>query len=371
MLKLDLDRSIDQLERELVALEELIGKARRRQAELVADLDVRQVHHVDGARSLQEWLRGRLDLSSHTARDLVDVARQTSQREDVVEACDGSSFERLVATLRLATSGADVETVERSFGFDLAGADRLRVRHRRLDRYGERDIFVDRHLFFQDSLDHTRGKINVEMPGFEYAIVRDAIEIRADQFGDLPGPKQSRTQRNVDALVAISQDSIEPLAAIDSDASAPSGPLTTIFIDGAHAASRGETGAEIRFGPRVGPAVLDEMLCTGRIQLVGLEGGKPVVTSDATKSIPPAVVEYVKWRDGGCGIAGCHSRYRLQVHHIKFRASGGSHDPDNLMTLCWFHHHVVVHGLGFRIDPDSPPRNRRFLRSFSGTDPPG
>lgn len=113
------------------------------------------------------------------------------------------------------------------------------------------------------------------------------------------------------------------------------------------------------------------MLCTGRIQLVGLEDGKPVVTSDATRSIPPAVVEYVKWRDGGCGIAGCHSRYRLQVHHIKFRASGGSHDPDNLTTLCWFHHHVVVHGLGFRIDPDYPSRNRRFLRNFSGADPPG
>jgi hypothetical protein len=63
---------------------------------------------------------------------------------------------------------------------------------------------ASRYLFFQDALDHTRGKINVEMPGFEYAIVRDAIEIRADQFGDLPGPKQSRTQRNVDALVAIS-----------------------------------------------------------------------------------------------------------------------------------------------------------------------
>ncbi|HET7845961.1 MAG TPA: HNH endonuclease [Acidimicrobiia bacterium] len=45
---------------------------------------------------------------------------------------------------------------------------------------------------------------------------------------------------------------------------------------------------------------------------------------------------------------GCHSRYRLQPHHIKERQHGGDHHPDNLVTLCWFHHHVVVHERGFR-----------------------
>jgi hypothetical protein len=25
------------------------------------------------------------------------------------------------------------------------------------------------------------------------------------------------------------------------------------------------------------------------------------------------------------------------------------------------HHHVVVHGMGYRIDPESPPVRRRFL----------
>ena len=100
-------------------------------------------------------------------------------------------------------------------------------------------------------------------------------------------------------------------------------------------------------------------------------GGKPVVTSDAARGIPPAVRRLVAWRDGGCTIAGCRSRYRLQVHHIKPRAAGGDHDPDNLTTLCWFHHHVVAHRLGHRIDPDSPPGKRRFLRNHTtGTDPP-
>ena len=49
------------------------------------------------------------------------------------------------------------------------------------------------------------------------------------------------------------------------------------------------------------------------------------------------------------------------VHHIIERSKGGDHSPDNLTTLCWWHHHVAVHRQGMRIDPQSPPRRRRLL----------
>ena len=56
------------------------------------------------------------------------------------------------------------------------------------------------------------------------------------------------------------------------------------------------------------------------------------------------------------------SRYRLQIHHITRWADGGRTDPQNLTTLCWFHHHVAIHGQGFTIDPHSPPQRRRLLQ---------
>jgi hypothetical protein len=56
------------------------------------------------------------------------------------------------------------------------------------------------------------------------------------------------------------------------------------------------------------------------------------------------------------------SRYRLQIHHITRWADGGRSDPENLTTVCWFHHQVVIHGRGFRIDPESPPQRRRLLQ---------
>ncbi|MGB9359214.1 MAG: HNH endonuclease, partial [Acidimicrobiia bacterium] len=62
-----------------------------------------------------------------------------------------------------------------------------------------------------------------------------------------------------------------------------------------------------------------------------------------------------------CTISGCTSRYRLQIHHIDPWSDGGRTDPENLTTLCWFHHHVVIHGQGHRIDPTSPPQRRRLL----------
>ncbi|MEA3501731.1 MAG: HNH endonuclease, partial [Actinomycetota bacterium] len=66
----------------------------------------------------------------------------------------------------------------------------------------------------------------------------------------------------------------------------------------------------------------------------------------------------------------CTSRYRLEPHHIVLRSDGGTHDPENLTTLCWFHHHVAVHQQGFRIDPNSPALCRRLIRTPVGPDPP-
>ncbi len=39
-----------------------------------------------------------------------------------------------------------------------------------------------------------------------------------------------------------------------------------------------------------------------------------------------------------CQVTGCPSRLELHVHHICPVADGGSHSPDNLVSLCCFHH---------------------------------
>jgi hypothetical protein len=42
------------------------------------------------------------------------------------------------------------------------------------------------------------------------------------------------------------------------------------------------------------------------------------------------------------------------------RAWGGDHDTGNLVSLCWYHHHVAIHQMGMTLDPSSPPHRRRL-----------
>ncbi len=54
-----------------------------------------------------------------------------------------------------------------------------------------------------------------------------------------------------------------------------------------------------------------------------------------------AVLERDGWR---CVFPGCTSCKNLHVHHIRFRSAGGGDEPENLTTLCAFHHLRGVHG---------------------------
>jgi hypothetical protein len=373
MFDVDLDSlTPDDLERSLLSVEGQIAELRLVQASLLRAVDVAQVPLADGCRSLQEWTRARLDVTDGTARDLVVAARAVPDQPQVQALADeGVSFDRLVATSRLVASGADVETVQRSLGFDLAGVVRLRERHRLISREDEAAAFRDRYLVLQPALDGSRGSIRGELPGLEYVTVQEALTRRVDELRQLPGPRIPGRALFADALVAVCQDRLDPVAETGGEGHGRE-PLVSVLVDADLAGqTNGEAGAEIVYGPRVGPLTLERILCGGRVELIGFRDGRPVVASDATRAIPPQLRRLVAWRDGGCVIDGCTSRYRLQVHHIRHRSNGGGHDPENLTTMCWFHHQVCVHGMGLELAPDSPPQRRRFQRALPrGPDPP-
>ena len=355
---------VDVLEGELIALEGLVVRARARQAELLAELDVAQVAAMDGCRSMLEWAAARLDVTHDTARRLVWAAKGFAEWGDVRVAAEAGevSFDRAEATLALHASGAAPDVVAHSFRLDLAGVRRLAARHRRIRKVDEEHAFRDRYLATQTSLDGTAGRFWGRLPGFEFRLFEKAIDERADMFRDLPGPAPQAGARRADALVSIAQDSLEGRG-WNAEGGRSGDPLVTVFVDaGLSGASGAEAGAEIEFGPRIGPATLERMLCGGAVQVVVTGDGWGPVATDAARAIPPAVRRTVAWRDGGCTIDGCSSRYRLEPHHVRPWSEGGGHRPDNLTTLCWYHHHVVVHGEGRRLDPESPPGRRRFLR---------
>ncbi len=363
--------SIDRLEQVLLQGESLIAQIRARQAEALARLRHTEVVEHDGSRTMVDWTAARLDVTHDTARDLLTLARASAERPELLEPLTAGEMtaDRCVATVKLAATGATDDVLEHSKGFDLNGVRRLSARHRRMTRHDERDVFLEQFVAIQPTLDHSAARFWGQLPGFEARIFEKALRQRADQFNELPGPKMQQPMRMANALVSIAQDSLSDPDTPPGTASGGADPLVTVFVDGNLAAqTSGQAGAGVEFGPKIGPATLERILCEGAVQLI-VKTDTGLVASHATRAIPPAVRRYVTWRDGQCTIDGCTSHNRLQPHHITERSNGGNHDVSNLTTLCWYHHHTIIHGAGYTIDPESPPQRRR-LRPPTGVDPP-
>ena len=354
----------DQLEQALLKGEATVARIRATQMRLLSEVDSRQVPIGDGARSLHEWAAARMDLSPETAQRLTQAARRLQDQPALAaEFQEGNvSFDRVAEESRLVAAGADREVVALSRGWDIAGLRRMTARYQRIRRSDEQQVFRERFLSIQPALDESSYKLWGLLPGADGRLVEQALQQRADQFPALPDRKQcSRTQRQADALVSIAQDSLDGT----TETTTTSIPLVSIFLDGQLAATtNGEKGAEIACGPRIGPLTLEQILCEGQVEILAAgQNGKPLAVGPTSRTIPPKLRRFILHRDGGaCTADGCQSRYRLQPHHIRPRSQGGSHDPDNLTTLCWFHHHVVIHRNGHQIDPNSPPQRRRFLK---------
>ena len=223
----------------------------------------------------------------------------------------------------------------------------------------ERQAFEYRYVTAQPNLDESSWRVHGELPGMAGRSFVDALDAKADLLPADPDGSHVRGTRWADALWAISLDS---LAGTDGASIENATPLLTVFMDANDSAeTNGEAGVVIESGPRVGPSAVEAILCSGVIEVTGRTAdGTPVNMGRRSGAIPPRLCRFVLHRDGGvCTAEGYVSRYRLQPHHMseevpstECTAKGGQH------------HHVVIHGRGFTIDPSSPPQRRRFLRPW-------
>jgi len=324
----------DTLEQILLEAEAAVARLRAIQMAALAQLDARQVATADGCRSMVEWTAGRLDIAPETAAALFRTAVSLLDRPAVRAALDAGdiSFDRAVELARFASSGID--PIDEGRRFDITELRRHTARIRRLGGHEERRIFNDRYLVLQPTLDESAWRLHGQLPGADGRIVERALDERADRFPLLPGGTRcSRGQRNADALVSLSTDS---LTATGGDGDGSAAPLVTVFVDASTAAAaNGEAGAAVAAGPRVGPNTLRELLCEGSVEVTATtENGTPLAIGGRSRVISPRLRRWILHRDGGCTADGCTSRYRLQAHHIRPWSEGGQTDPDNLTTLC-------------------------------------
>ncbi|MEN8234021.1 MAG: DUF222 domain-containing protein, partial [Actinomycetota bacterium] len=92
----------DAIEQQLLNGEAAIARIRAAQMMLIGEMDRRQTHTADGCRSMVEWVTGRLDISSDTARKLVTTAKRLEALPTVTAAAQEGTvtFDRTWAIAR-------------------------------------------------------------------------------------------------------------------------------------------------------------------------------------------------------------------------------------------------------------------------------
>jgi hypothetical protein len=363
------DLAVEEASRAILGIEGEIARLRARQIEALRVLDTHQVDTADGMATMGDWVSAHLDVSRQTAQRLWQLARGHHDDLETLMSQGRCGLDRAAVLVKLRAAGVTDDQLGDpvASGFSLGRLYGLLERVRTFTAEEERTGFEHRYLVIQPSLDDAAYKLWGLLPGVDGQVIAAALDKRETELPVLAGEGQG--QRRADALTAICLDTLTGTDPTGDPARAVT--VAEIFIDATHAKDGGESGATLRSGVKVGPNTLTEILCGGKVRMIATDGLRPIGFTDRTDTIPPVVRRFVQWRDmGQCSIEGCHSRYRLQPHHIVERHRGGSHDPDNLVTLCWFHHHVAIHQLGYTIDPHSPTHRRRLLSPHQPHGPP-
>ncbi len=343
----------DQIEQVLRAEEAVIAAARARQMAMLTLAAVMQLPAADGCKTLREWVAGRIDMSPESASKLTSTASWLADAPDLAEQLANGeiTFDRAAALCRIPAE----ERTGWNLGLDINGLRRLASRHHRTRRADDHDSHRSQHLTLQPNLDESRWDVWGSLDGYSGAVVDKVLTELGDEVGELPdGERPGIGYRRAAALTALCE-STSP-GRLDT-------PLITVFVD--------DRGAEVAAGTAVGPEILDKIACAGSLEVIRTIDGRPLGMGRRSRVIPGRLRRFILHRDGGCTADGCTSRYRLEAHHVLPWSEGGPTEPDNLTTLCWFHHHVVIHGWGYRIDDHLGPGRIRFTKpSGSATSRP-
>jgi hypothetical protein len=101
--------------------------------------------------------------------------------------------------------------------------------------------------------------------------------------------------------------------------------------------------ADLEHCGRVSPTTLQRITCDAQVSRVLTSGrSEPLDVGRAVRTIPPAIWRALVARDGHCQAPGCdRAPGWCEAHHLRHWAHGGSTSLDNLVLLCWRHHHTI------------------------------
>lgn len=346
----------ERLEAEICEFAALLAAADCHFLELIAEFDRRRGWESWGMASCAQWLSWKCALAAPAARERVRVAHTVSALPNTLAAFRKGtlSYSKVRAITRVASVETETDLLElatHSTASQLEGivrAWRKCLHTRDLDR--ARVQQESRHLTMRYDDD---GSLvgSFRIPPEEAPIVAKGITL-------MTAPPSTKAERDVSAetptLRQRQADGLVELADRGLNNGAREGDervMAVIEVE-AHVLSDDSAGTcQVQHGGAIAAETARRLTCDClEVRVTMGDKGEPDTIGKPTKSIPRSVRRAMQRRDKGqCVFPGCGASGRVEAHHLVHRAKGGSHDLQNLATLCKRHHHHVHEG-GFTIE---------------------
>lgn len=175
------------------------------------------------------------------------------------------------------------------------------------------------------------------------------LDIFGNPVREDPIDPRGRGLRNVEAFQRI----LATAAGVDGGLSSVAGQRPQVNVTVSVETLSAKPGESVdcgwleRFGVPAQPIAADtarRLACDASLRPLILDAkGDLIAFGTSARVAPPALRALVLRRDRHCRFAGCRSRID-EVHHIVFWSRGGSTRSDNMLGLCWYHHHLVHEG---------------------------
>jgi hypothetical protein len=183
------------------------------------------------------------------------------------------------------------------------------------------------------------GELSGHLDAAGFEVVETALQ--AAMTDDLDGEQRTPAQRRADALVALcaaALDHSERPATTRRRRPHVSVVLTLEELDA-------RADVQTLDGHPVGAASLAALLCDSNIHRFITDGAAVVLDAGrSVRTVNHHLFAALAVRDRGCRFPGCDRPVsQCEAHHVTPWQHGGATDRDNLVLLCWRHHHDFAH----------------------------
>jgi hypothetical protein len=308
-----------------------VDRSLRRIAKQRGELDVEEarwlvvaqqvwLHRRFGYASFREYMERALGYGPRDASERLRVANTLVYFPQLREglATGALAYSAIRELARVVTPETEAEWVESAAGKTLRQVEEMVSGRRKGDRPTD-----------PPSDDLRPRMLNHRVSPETYALFRQARSALAEATGHA---------LDDDAVIAaLSRAYLDPGGADDGPGRARY-QISVTTCSGCERAWQTGAGEPVEIGPAARAVAECDAVRIGRVDAATPE--------PMTKDIPDPVRRLIWARDHGrCRVPGCRASRNIDVHHVKHRADGGEHTPENLLLLCSGHHRAHHNGL--------------------------